>query len=182
MEKAGFLFLLLFALSSFVINGDGTYQSAMTGKKTQETLFGDYIQNELPGDQVIIVVSYGCDHCWNATKEISILKKENLLNGILVLGTGTAEEKEGFRKETATDDQLIDYDFEKMKLQIKAFDPAFPPPPFAIWTKDNVVKAVFTEMPSAKAFKKCSRKSKPLPILYFLFTIVQIYQQPAQAQ
>lgn len=154
MLKTGFISIALLMLFSFTKTDEGTYKSTLTGKQLSETPFGNYIKENVAGDQMIIVVSYGCDHCWDATKEVNKLKKENLIDNILILGTGSEAEKAEFKEKTGTDYKMTDYDFETMKNTIKNMDASFPPPPFAIWVKDNIVKAVFVIMPSAKTFKK----------------------------
>lgn len=152
------LILLILASAFTPQSDDGIYKSAFTGEKIAVSPFGDYIKEELPGNQVIMVVSYGCSHCWDATVAISKLKKEKLISNIIVLGTGTADEKAEFKKETGTDYKMVDYDFETLKNAIKISDPLFPPPPFAIWVQDNEIKAVFTEMPAARTFKKIMKE------------------------
>ncbi len=150
------IIIAFFILSSF--SGDEIYSGKFIGKKISETPFGDYIKTDLPGTNVIILVSYGCSHCWDATVTIDKLKKEKLIDSILILGNGTTEEKEEFKQNTATDYQTIDYDFQEMKTKIFAIDPDFPPPPCAILVTNNIITNVFIEMPTAKQFKKLKAK------------------------
>ena len=153
MRNALFI-LLLFLSASFAPQEDEIqYHSAFNGLKLSETPFGDYIKEELPGTNIVLVVSYGCSHCWDAPIAISKLQKENLLNSVVVLGTGTADEKADFRKETKTAYKMLDYDFDTLKTAIKIRDPQLPPPPFALLVKDNVIQTVFVEMPSVKQFR-----------------------------
>lgn len=145
-----FLFIIT---TTFSQEDDLQYKSTFNGMNISSTPFGDYIKTGLPGTNIVMVVSYGCSHCWDATIAINKLKKENLVSSIIVLGTGTEEEKAEFKKETKTDYPMIDYDFDTLKTDIKIKDPGLAPPPFAILLEDGVIRAIFVEMPSVKEFK-----------------------------
>ncbi|MCW3085424.1 MAG: hypothetical protein JWP12_2790 [Bacteroidetes bacterium] len=156
MLRISSIIIAFFILSSF--SGDETYNGKFIGKKIAETPFGDYVKTDLPGTNVIMLVSYGCSHCWDATVAMDKLKKEKLIDTLFILGNGTTEEKEEFKQNTNTDYPTIDYDFQEMKAKIFAIDPDFPPPPCAILVIDNIITAVFIDMPSAKQLKKITAK------------------------
>jgi len=158
MLRTAFLFVLFVVTASFSpADGDLTYKTNLVGKNISETVFGGFTAEEFPGEHIVLVVAYGCGHCFDATIELGKLKKENLAQ-IHILGTGTEAEKKDFRKETSSDYPTTDYNFETMKEKLKAVDPGFPPPPFALWIKDNVIKAVFVKMPSPEVFKKMQKE------------------------
>jgi hypothetical protein len=146
------LILTLVVLASFKGNDEGRYKGILLGKKLSETPFGTYIKDSLPGNTMIMFISYGCSHCEDATKEITELKTK--LDRIIVLGYGNATEKEAFNKNTGTNYKMYDYDFSTIRGELIHADKDFPPPPSAIWVSNNVIKEIFTKMPSARLFEK----------------------------
>ena len=147
------LIITLLVFSSFTGTGDDTmYNSKFLGKKLKETPFGEYVKQDLPGKTMVMFVSYGCSHCWDATKAIEELKKRKMIDNIIILGNGTEADKEEFKKNTLPDYTMIDYDMGKIKINILASDPEFPSPPCALFIKDNILEKVFTKMPNPKTF------------------------------
>jgi hypothetical protein len=148
-----FLYILLFA--SFRPGGN-SYKSPLEGKRISETPFGKYLTDTLPGHTLLLFVSYGCSHCEIAAVETK--KLISRIDRILVLGSGTENEKEIFKKNTGLNCPMYDYDFSFMRGQLLAEDKKFPPPPSILWIKDNTLKKVFLHAPTEAAFDKMKKK------------------------
>lgn len=151
------LFILLFVFPSF-FPGTGVYRSSLEGKLLSDTPFGHYIPGSLPGQTLLVLVAYGCSHCEEATKETMKLKAYT--DRLLILGSGTEEEKRMFLKNTGADCKMYDYDFSQMRTEILAADKDFPPPPVCIYIRNNVLRKVFLKIPEPARFAKISGNTK----------------------
>jgi hypothetical protein len=151
-----FLILMALFFSSFQNGEKGTYPSVLIGKKITETPFAKYIKDDLPGNTLMLFISYGCSHCEEAT--LKAKKLEGQFDRIIILGYGDSTEKKMFYQNTKNNYKSYDYDFSSMRSEIIGADSHFPPPPTAIWILNNVINKVFVKIPAAEYFGK--RKDK----------------------
>ncbi|MEW6468699.1 MAG: hypothetical protein AB1458_07230, partial [Bacteroidota bacterium] len=103
----------------------GNYVSPkFTGKKLQETVFGEFVKESFTGKTMLMVVSYGCDHCWDATRDAQKIKDEKLIDEIVILGAEAGEPgaKDKFKKETGQSYKMIDYDYNLLGKKLMTQD------------------------------------------------------------
>lgn len=140
----------------------GTYNSILIGKKVSESPLHDYIKHTVTGDQLIAVIAYGCSHCMETTSKIIKLKKNNLLDDFIILGSEAGEEgtKKTFLSAFAGDEKfnLVDYDWLSLPKKFIEPEPSFPNPPVVFFIRNNVIVKIFSELPSPNDFKKMKER------------------------
>ena len=157
------LLLSLVFLSSFskmeqLKKDDGSVKSILVGKKVSDSPFNEYIKTDLQGDQVILLIVYGCGHCRDAAIAVKKLKDAKLISDVIVLGSEAGEA--GTKKEfmeiagNALDCTVIDYDWETLPKKFTGPEPKMSPPPLAFYIHDNVIKKIYSVMPAEKEFRK----------------------------
>jgi hypothetical protein len=152
------LFLLVFSLSSF---SQDAFNSVHTGKKITDTPLHDYLKEELKGDQLILLIAYGCSHCKEATEKAIQRRKEGLIDELIILGSEAGEKgsKELFRQELSDKSvRLIDYDWTSFPKKFIIPEPGFPNPPVVFFIRNNVIKKILNGVPDTGAMKKLKHK------------------------
>jgi hypothetical protein len=153
--------LLLFA--SFLSKKEqGEFKSILIEKKISDTPLNEYIKEELKGDQLILLIAYGCHHCREATEKAIQLKNSHLIDDLIILGSeaGETDAKKTFMG-LGENSQLkvIDYDWANFPRKFTTAEKGFPDPPVIFYIHDNVIKKIMTEIPSASSFKKIKEKA-----------------------
>jgi hypothetical protein len=161
--RSTFLFATLLFLSSFLfIKEQGTFKSMLIGKTIAETPLHEYIQEDVKGDQLILMIAYGCSHCREATEKAIQLKKNNLIDDLIILGSeaGETDAKKTFIAGLGENDQqkMIDYDWANFPRKFTGAEKGFPNPPVIFYVHDNVLKKILTEIPNETVFKKMKEK------------------------
>lgn len=159
MIRATLFFLTFFFFTSFLSKKEqGEFKSMLIGKKITETPLNEYIKKDVNGDQLILLIAYGCSHCREATAKAIQLKSNHLIDNLIILGS---EAGETYAKKTyiaeldkTNELQLIDYDWANFPRKFTVPEQGFPNPPIIFYVRDNVIKKIFTEVPTAVAFKK----------------------------
>jgi len=143
-------------------NDDGSIKSILVGKKISDSPFDEYIKTDLKGDHIILFLVYGCEHCWNAATAIKKLKDAKLVNDVIIMGSeaGETDTKKKFMEIVGTDLNctIMDYDWATMPRKFTGPEPDMPPPPLAFYVHDNIIKKVYSVMPSEEEFKKVKVK------------------------
>ena len=160
LEKK-FLTLLLLTFSFGVIQGQ-TFKSVLLDKKISETTLGEYIKEDVMGDQLILMIAYGCSHCREAAQKAIKLKRNNLIDDFIILGSEAEETdaKAGFLTTIGTNDyiKIVDYEWTTFPKKFIIPEPGFPNPPVIFYIHDNVIKLIMKDVPDAGEFKKMRGK------------------------
>ena len=132
---------------------------AFVGKKIQSTVFGEYFKDGLKGKTIAMVVSYGCEHCQDATRDAQKLWDEKLIDNIVILGTemGDTGSRDKFKKAVEHNYTMIEYDFTQLAPKLMAVDSLFPPVPVGIYLKDDVIVKMYTQIPGVNSFAKFNK-------------------------
>lgn len=161
MRSLLFFVILFFCVSSFSIKEQGAFNSVLIGKKITDTPLNEYIKEEVKGDQLILMIAYGCSHCREATEKAVQLKKNKLIDDLIILGSeaGETDAKKTFVGLGENDQlKLIDYDWANFPREFTSAEKGFPNPPVIFYVHDNVIKKIITEIPGESAFKKMKEK------------------------
>lgn len=158
MKRLALLFFTLFYVSSF---SQDSFNSVHTGKKIADTPLHDYLKQEIKGDQLVLLIAYGCSHCKEATEKAIQLKNNQLIDNVIILGSEAGEKgtKETFKEELSDHSiQLIDYDWTSFPKKFIIPEPGFPNPPVVFFIRNDVIKKILTGVPDASGLKKLKNK------------------------
>lgn len=160
-SKKIFLLLIFSTISFLSMNAQGIFKSVHTGKKISDTPLAEYIKDDVMGDQLILMIAYGCSHCKEATQKAIKLKRNNLIDDFIILGSEAEETsaKAGFMSTIGTNDyiKIIDYDWTTFPKKFIIPEPGFPNPPVIFYIHDNVIVSIMTDVPDSGNFKKPAR-------------------------
>jgi hypothetical protein len=141
----------------------GEFKSMLIGKKIAETPLNEYIKEDIKGDQLILFIAYGCSHCREATEKAIKLKSSNLIDDLIILGSeaGETDAKKMFITSVGENNQMkvIDYDWANFPRKFTAAEKGFPNPPVIFFVRNNVIKKIMTEIPTAASFKKIKART-----------------------
>ncbi len=165
MIRSTLIFFTFIFLTSFLsIKKQEEFKSILIGKKVAETPLSEHIASDVNGDQLIFVIAYGCPHCEEATKKAIKLKKDHLIDDLIVLGSeaGETDAKKTFLTNLGDtpDFKIIDYDWANFPRKFTSAETGFPNPPVIFYVRNNVIKKIMTEIPSTASFKKLKEKIK----------------------
>jgi hypothetical protein len=153
--------LLVFACFFFSSFFQDAFNSVHTGKKIADTPLHDYLKQELKGDQLVLLIAYGCSHCKEATEKAIQLKNNKLIDGLVILGSEAGEKgtKDAFREELSDRSiQLIDYDWTSFPKKFIIPEPGFPNPPVVFFVRNDVIKKILTGVPDEGGLKKLKNR------------------------
>ena len=153
--------LFLFIFSFTLTNAQGSFKSVHTGKKVAETPLGEYIKEDVTGDQLILMIAYGCSHCKDATQKAIKLKRNNQIDDFIILGSEAEETdaKAGYLYNIGTNDlpKIIDYEWTTFPKKFIIPEPGFPNPPVIFYIHNNVIESILTDVPDGGSFKKMKK-------------------------
>ncbi len=156
--------LIIFFIAGFQLYAQHAFKSILIGKNITDTPLHNYIKEEVKGDQLILMIAYGCSHCKEATGKALQLKKEKLIDDLIVLGSeaGETDAKKNYILEfkDASPFKMIDYEWATFPQKFIVPEPKFPNPPIIFYIRDNVLLKIITEVPDSNAFKKMKGKTK----------------------
>lgn len=158
MKRFALLFFGLFFFTSFF---QDSFNSVHLGKKIADTPLHDYLKEEIKGDQLVLLIAYGCSHCKEATEKAIQLKNDKQIDGLIVLGSEAGEKgtKEKFKEDLSDlSIKLIDYDWTSFPKKFIIPEPGFPNPPVVFFIRNDVLKKILTGVPDAGALKKLKNK------------------------
>lgn len=158
MKSYACLFFMFLFTSSF---SQDSFNSVHTGKKIQDTPLHDYLKKELNGDQLVLLIAYGCSHCKEATEKAIQLKNDELIDGLVILGSEAGEKgtKETYLESLSDKSiQPVDYDWTSFPKKFIIPEPGFPNPPVVFFVHNNVIKKILKGVPDAGALKKLKNK------------------------
>jgi hypothetical protein len=163
MMRSTLLFCILLFFASFLSKKEqGEFKSILIEKKISDTPLNEYIKEELKGDQLILLIAYGCHHCREATEKAIQLKNSHLIDDLIILGSeaGETDAKKTFMGLGENSQlKMIDYDWANFPRKFTTAEKGFPDPPVIFYVHDNVIKKIMTEIPSASSFKKIKEKA-----------------------
>jgi|SRR3954466_2706460 len=155
------LFICILGCSFFSLKAQGPFKSTLIGKKIADTPLSEYIQEDVNGDQFILLIAYGCSHCQKAVQQALRLRSTNSIDNFIVLGSEAEETsaKSAFMTTIAGEDiKIIDYDWTTFPRKFTIPEPGFPNPPVIFYIRNNVIMNIFTEVPDKGNYRKSNGK------------------------
>ncbi|HRG53466.1 MAG TPA: hypothetical protein PLL00_11570 [Bacteroidia bacterium] len=156
-----FILSLILTCSFISVQAQSPFRSALIGKKVSETPLSEYIQQDIHGDQLILLIAYGCSHCQKATQKALRLRNTSSIDNFIVLGSEAEETntKAEFMATIADEDiKVIDYEWTTFPRKFTIPEPGFPNPPVIFYVQNNVIMNIMTDVPDKANYKKSAGK------------------------
>lgn len=156
-----FVLTCILCCSLFSLKAQSPFRSSLIGKKIADTPLSEYIKEDVKGDQLILLIAYGCSHCQKAVQKALRLRNTNSIDNFIVLGSEAEETnaKSEFMTTVADEDiKIIDYDWTTFPRKFTIPEPGFPNPPVIFYVQNNVIINIFTEVPDKGNYRKSSGK------------------------
>ena len=160
MINRRFFFSILILFCTLIsVKAQNSFRSTLIGKKIADTPLNEYIKEDVNGDQLILLIAYGCSHCQKAVQKALRLRNTNSIDNFIVLGSEAEETnaKAAFMATVADEDmKIIDYEWTTFPRKFTIPEPGFPNPPVIFYIQNNVIINIFTEVPDKGNYKKTS--------------------------